>query len=66
MNFTDLEWALMLTIAVLLWRNASMKLWAKTEEHRANKYARWLVDVAKGEGKVIQTEQGWEFKPKEK
>jgi hypothetical protein len=66
MMFTELEYVLMLAVAVLLWRNASMKSWAQTEESRANKYARWLVEVAKGEGKVVQTDAGWEFKPKER
>lgn len=66
MNFTDLEWALMLTIAVLLWRTAVLRLDAKLMEQRANVYADWLIQVAKGDGKVVQTDTGWEFKPKEK
>ena len=65
MNFTNLEWALMLTIAVLLWRNRSMYIDAMRQEMRANKYADWLIQVAKGDGKVVQTDTGWEFKPKE-
>lgn len=67
MNFTELEYVLMIAVAVLLWRNSSMKAWVQLEEARANKYARWLVDTAKGNGKVVQCDDGtWEYQPKGK
>ena len=59
--FTDLEYVLMIAIAVLLWRNASMKMWAKAEEYRANKYARWMTDVYKKKGKIVEKDDGYYF-----
>lgn len=67
MTFTELEYVLMLAVVVLLWRNSSMKAWALSAESRANKYARWLIDAAKGEGEVVQCDDGtWEYQPKGK
>lgn len=66
MNFTELEWALMVTVAVLMWRNRVMYIDAMKSEMRANKYADFLIQIAKGDGKVIQTDKGWAFQPKEK
>lgn len=64
MSFTELEYVLMLAVVVLLWRNASMKAWAKTEESRANRYAQWLIGVAKGRGKVVCEDDKFFFKEK--
>jgi hypothetical protein len=61
MTFTELEYVLMLACAVLMWRNASMKLWAKREEHRANKYANWLVGVYKNKGKIVHKDDSYYF-----
>ena len=61
MTFTELEYVLMLACAVLMWRNASMKLWAKSQEHRANKYARWLMGVYEKKGKIVQKDDGYYF-----
>lgn len=66
MNFTDLEHALMIAVAVLLWRTAVLRLDAKLMEQRANIYAGFLIQIAKGEGTVVKNDNGWEFKPKEK
>lgn len=66
MTFTDLEYALMIAVAVLLWRTAVLRLDAKLMEHRANIYAGFLIQIAKGEGTVVKNEDGvWTFKPKE-
>ena len=61
MNFTELEYILMLAVAVLLWRNSSMRAWAMSEEHRANKYARWLMGVYEKKGKIVQKDDGYYF-----
>lgn len=66
MTFTDLEWALMVTVVVLMWRNRVVYIDAMKLEARANKYADFLIQVAKGDGKVVQTDKGWEFKSTEK
>jgi hypothetical protein len=61
MNFTDLEWALMLAVAVLLWRNSIMREWALSEEYRANKYANWLMGVYKNKGKIVCKDDAYFF-----
>lgn len=61
MTFTDLEYLLMLAVAVLLWRNSSMKAWAMSEEYRANKYARWLMGVYEKKGKIVQKDDSYYF-----
>lgn len=61
MNFTDLEYLLMLACAVLLWRSAVMNIRAIDEENRANKYARWLMGVYEKKGKVVQKDDGYYF-----
>jgi hypothetical protein len=62
--FTDLEYLLMLACAVLLWRNTSMKLWAKAEEYRANKYANWLIGVYQNKGKIVHKDDAYFFEEK--
>jgi hypothetical protein len=62
--FTDLEYLLMLACAVLLWRNASMKLRAKAEEYRANKYANWLIGVYQNKGKIVHKDDAYFFEEK--
>jgi hypothetical protein len=61
MSFTDLEYVLMIAVAVLLWRNASVKMWAEREERRANKYANWLVGVYEKKGKIVQKDDSYFF-----
>jgi hypothetical protein len=61
MSFTDLEYVLMIAVAVLLWRNASVKMWAEREERRANKYSRWLIGVYEKKGKIVQKDDGYFF-----
>lgn len=61
MTFTDLEYVLMIAVAVLLWRNASVKMWAQHEEARANKYANWLVGVHKNQGKIVHKDDAYYF-----
>ncbi len=61
MNFSDLEYVLMIAVAVLLWRNASVHMWAQSEERRANKYANWLVGVYEKKGKIVQKDDSYYF-----
>lgn len=61
MNFTDLEYVLMIAVAVLLWRNQSIRAWALDEEFRANKYANWLVGVYEKKGKVVHKDDSYYF-----
>jgi hypothetical protein len=61
MSFTELEYLLMLAVAVLLWRNQSIRMWAMFEERRANKYANWLVGVYEKKGKIVQRDDGYYF-----
>jgi hypothetical protein len=61
MNFSELEYVLMVAVAVLLWRNASVKMWAEREERRANKYSRWLIGVYEKKGKIVQKDDGYFF-----
>jgi len=64
MSFTDLEYVLMIAVAVLLWRNASVKMWAEHEERRANKYADWLVGVYENKGKIVHKDDSYYFEEK--
>jgi hypothetical protein len=61
MNFTDLEYLLMLACAVLMWRNSVLLSAAAHEERRANRYADWLVGVYKNKGKIVQKDDGYYF-----
>jgi len=64
MNFTDLEYVLMVAVAVLLWRNSVLRAAAAQEERRANKYANWLVGVYEKKGKIVQKDDGYYFEEK--
>jgi hypothetical protein len=61
MTFTELEYVLMLAIAVLLWRNSVLRSAAAQEERRANKYANWLVGVYEKKGKIVQRDDSYYF-----
>lgn len=61
MNFTDLEYVLMVAVAVLLWRNTSVKMWAQSEERRANKYANWFIAVYEKKGKIVHKDDSYYF-----
>lgn len=62
--FTDLEYVLMIAIAVLLWRNAKLDQAETDAINSANKYANFLIRIGKGEGTVVR--DGDEFRFKEK
>lgn len=61
MNFSDLEYVLMLAVAVLLWRNSVLRNAAAQEERRANKYANWLIGVYEKKGKIVQKDDSYYF-----
>jgi hypothetical protein len=64
MNFSDLEYILMVAVAVLLWRNSDVKRWGEREERRANKYANWLVGVYENKGKIVHKDDSYYFEEK--
>ena len=61
MTFNELEYILMLAVAVLLWRNSVLRNAAAQEERRANKYANWLVGVYEKKGKIVQKDDSYYF-----
>ncbi len=61
MTFTELEYVLMIAVAVLLWRNSVLRNAAAQEERRANKYANWLVGVYEKKGKIVQKDDSYYF-----
>jgi len=61
MTFTDLEYILMIAVAVLLWRNSVLRGAAEREERRANKYANWLMNLYEKKGKIVQKDDGYFF-----
>jgi hypothetical protein len=64
MNFTDLEYVLMIAVAVLLWRNADTRRWAYYEKYRADKYARWMKEIYKKKGTIVEKDDGYYFEEK--
>lgn len=66
MAFTELEYVLMLAIAVLLWRGSVMQRRLDDARRTADRYADFLINVGKGKGSVTQNEEGtWTYKGKE-
>ena len=64
MNFTDLETILLMAVPILLWRIAVIRNQADNSQRTAETCARCLISVGKGEGTVIQKDDGtWAYKP---
>jgi len=61
MNFSELEYILMIAVAVLLWRNADTRRWAEHEERRANKYAGWMMGIHDKKGRVVHKDDGYYY-----
>lgn len=61
MTFTELEYCLMLAVVVLLWRNSVMnhRLYRMTE--RADRYVEFLLGLHRGEGRVVEDENGFRY-----
>ena len=66
MTFTELEYVLMLAVAVLLWRLSVANRRIDWLVLRSDRYAGFLIKVGKGEGRIVLNENdNYEFKPKE-
>lgn len=64
MTFTELEYVLMIAVAVMLWRMSAMSRRIDWLVLRSDRYAEFLIKVGKKEGSVILNENGiYEFKP---
>ena len=61
MTFTELEYLLMLTIAVLLWRMGVIKMAQMDAEITANKYARWMKAIYFGQGRIVSKDDSLHF-----
>lgn len=61
MTFTELEYLLMLAVAVLLWRNAKLDQSETDAINAANKYAYFLMQIGKGKGTVKQEGNSFRF-----
>lgn len=63
MVFTELEYCLMLAVAVLLWRNSVVnhRLYRMTE--RADRYVEFLLGLHRGEGRVVEDVDGFRYEP---
>lgn len=65
MTFTELEYILMIAVAVLLWRGSVLNSRIAYLTMRSDRYANFLMRIGEGKGTVIQNEEGtWEFKEK--
>lgn len=64
MTFTELEYLLMLAVAVLLWRNARLDAAKEEAVDAANKYAYFLQMIGMGKGTVVSHEKGFRFEEK--
>lgn len=58
MTFTELEYALMIAVAVLLWRGAILTAQRDRMRVQAERYALYLIEIYAGRGKVVKTEDG--------
>ena len=66
MTFTELEYVLMLAVAVLLWRVSAMSRRIDWLVRRSDRYAEFLIRVGKGEGRIVLNDNDmYEFKSKE-
>lgn len=67
MTFTELEYVLMLAVAVLLWRVSAIQRSLDDVRRRADRYVDFLIGVGQGKGTVVKNDEGtWVYKRKEK
>ena len=53
MTFTELEYVLMIAVAVMLWRVSAMSRRIDWLVRRSDRYAEFLIQVGKKEGRII-------------
>lgn len=61
MTFTELEYLLMLAVAILLWRNAKLDAAKDDAVYEANKYASFLHRIGQGKGTVKADGTGYRY-----
>ena len=61
MTFTELEYCLMLAVAVLLWRNSVLSNRLMMVTARADRYVNFLIGIHKGYGRVVEDEDGFRY-----
>ncbi len=67
MTFTELEYVLMLAVAVMLWRGSVLQRRLDDARRRADRFADYLINVGKGKGSVTKNKEGdWIYEPTEK
>lgn len=65
MTFTELEYVLMIAVAVLLWRISTANRRIDFLIRRSDRYAEFLIQVGRGEGDIVLNENDvFEFKSK--
>lgn len=65
MTFTELEYVLMLAVAVLLWRISAASRRIDWLVRRSDRYAEFLILVGKGEGHIVLNDNDmYEYKSK--
>lgn len=65
MTFTELEYVLLIAVAVLLWRISSANQRIDWLVRRSDRYADFLIRVGRGEGRVVLNDDDtFEFKPR--
>lgn len=64
MTFTELEYLLMLAVAILLWRNSKLDQAETNAIQTANRYATFLMKIGKGQGTVIHEGDSFKFEEK--
>jgi len=63
-NFTELETILLMAIPVLLWRISVLRHELEDSEHDLDKCVQCLIGIGKGDGTVVQKDDGtWAYKP---
>lgn len=61
MTFNELEYCLMLAVAVLLWRNSVLQGRLHRMTARADRYVGFLLGVHRGEGRVVEDGDGYRY-----
>lgn len=60
--FTELEYVLMICIAVLLWRNSRLRAEQADMQDHAARYSYFLLQIYQGKGTVVREDGKLTFK----